>query len=293
MLEKPKISVIIASYNSGKTIEYCLKSLEKQTTSIGFEIIVIESSTDGIGELVEKKFSQVKVYRFSERKFPGDARNIGISEAKGEIIAFIDADCQAEKNWIEEIFKAHESSYPAIGGAIANANPESYVGWAAYFCEFSQWMPGTTPEWMDDIAEANMSYKRMVFDKYGSYIEGTYCSDTDLHWRLGKDGHRLRFIPSILVSHSNIDRLERFLKHEFFHGRCYAQVRVHGKGFSRLKRLIYVVLSPLIPLKLFLKVVFINSANRIYFIQLIKSLPLLALGLICWSLGEVVGYARK
>lgn len=56
MLEKPKISVIIASYNSGKTIEYCLKSLEKQTTSIGFEIIVIESSTDGIGELVEKKF---------------------------------------------------------------------------------------------------------------------------------------------------------------------------------------------------------------------------------------------
>jgi len=292
-LGKPKITVIIASYNSRKTIEYCLNSLEEQASSISFEIIVVESSNDGIDEFINNNFPQVKVCNLSERKFPGDARNIGISKAKEEIIAFIDADCRAEKNWIEEISMAHDSSYPAIGGVIANANPGSYVGWAAYFCEFSRWMPGTPPGWMGDIAGANMSYKRAVFDRYGSYIEGTYCSDTDFHWRLRKDGNQLRFVPSILVYHNNIDKFGKFFKHEFSHGQFFAQVRVRGKNFSRLRRLIYIIFSPLITLKLFLKVVFINSMNRVYFTQFLKSLPFLVLGLISWSLGEAVGYLRK
>ena len=250
MPSKSQLSVIIASYNSEKTIAACLESLENQTTDKSFEIIVVDSSTDSTAELVEKRFPQVRLCRFPERRFCGGARNWGISVARGEIIAFIDADCQAEQNWVEEILKAHESPHPAIGGAIANANPESYIGWAAYFCEFSHWMPGTQPRWLDDIAGANMSYKKEIFDKYGSFIEGTYCSDTDFHWRIGQDAHRLRFVPSILVSHYNIDDLEEFLKHEFYHGRCFAQVRIQGQIFSRWKRLVYVTFLPLIPLRI-------------------------------------------
>ena len=291
MPSKSQLSVIIASYNSEKTIAACLESLENQTTDKSFEIIVVDSSTDSTAELVEKRFPQVRLCRFPERRFCGGARNWGISVARGEIIAFVDADCQAEQNWVEEILKAHESPHPAIGGAIANANPESYIGWAAYFCEFSHWMPGTQPRWLDDIAGANMSYKKEIFDKYGSFIEGTYCSDTDFHWRIGQDAHRLRFVPSILVSHYNIDGLEEFLKHEFYHGRCFAQVRIQGQIFSRWKRLVYVTFLPLIPLRIFLKVAFNSIRNRIYFHQFLKASPLVVLGLIWWSMGEGVGYA--
>ena len=291
MPSKPQLSVIIASFNAEKTIAACLESLENQTTDRSFEIIVVDSSTDSTAELVEKRFPQVRLCRFPERRFCGGARNWGISVARGEIIAFIDADCQAEQNWVEEILKAHESPHPAIGGAIANANPESYIGWAAYFCEFSHWMPGTQPRWLDDIAGANMSYKKEIFDKYGSFIEGTYCSDTDFHWRIGQDAHRLRFVPSILVSHYNIDDLEEFLKHEFYHGRCFAQVRIQGQNFSRWKRLVYVTFLPLIPLRIFLKVAFNSIRNRIYFHQFLKASPLVVLGLIWWSMGEAVGYA--
>ena len=115
MSENPPLSVVIASYNSSKTIESCLKSLEKQTTQEPFEVIVVDSSIDGTGEMVEKKFPYVKVLRFRERKFPGDARNIGIAEANGKIIAFIDADCKAEEHWAEEIIKAHQAAGPAFG----------------------------------------------------------------------------------------------------------------------------------------------------------------------------------
>jgi GT2 family glycosyltransferase len=291
-IEKPEVSVIIASYNSMGTIVACLRSLEEQTTSRSFEIIVVDSSTDATSDHIKKEFPGIKVYRYEERKFPGDARNVGVSVAKARIIAFIDADCIAEKNWIEEILRAHESPYLAIGGAIANADPKSFVGWAAYFVEFSQWMPGATKAWQDDIAGANMSYKREIFERCGVFIEGTYCSDTDFHWRLKRRGYDLRFIPSILVSHKSIDRLDCFLKHEFFHGRCFGHVRIHGQGFSRCKRFLYVTLAPLIPLRLFLKIGLNNTRNRIYFSHFLKSSPLVALGLICWSLGEAVGYAE-
>ena len=165
---KPELSVIIASYNSGKLIKDCLKSLENQKTDKDFEIIVVNSSTDGAAELIKGKFHKVNLFQFTERKYCGDARNFGISVAKGKIIAFIDADCIAHSNWINEILKAHQSSHLAIGGAIANGNPESYVGWAAYLCEFSQWMPDSHTKYLTDIAGANMSYKRKVFKQYGN-----------------------------------------------------------------------------------------------------------------------------
>jgi GT2 family glycosyltransferase len=134
-------------------------------------------------------------------------------------------------------------------------------------------------------------FGKEIFDKYGGFIEGTYCSDTDFHWRIGQDAHRLRFVPSILVSHYNIDHLERFLKYEFHHGRFFARVRIQGQNFSRWKRLVYVTFSPLIPLKVFSKIAFNNIKNRIYLSQFLKASPLAVLGLICWSMGEAAGYA--
>ena len=290
---KPELSVIIASYNSETTIQACLQSLAGQIGGHPFEIIVVDSSTDKTPEIVNTQFPQVRFYHFNERKYCGDARNIGISKAKAGIVAFIDADCTAEKNWVQEILKAHRSDSPAIGGVIDMANQISYVGWAAYFCEFSQWMPGTPTGWMDDVAGANMSYKKELFDKYGFYVKGTYCSDTQFHWRLAEKGNLLRFMPSIIVSHCNIDRLDRFFKHEFFHGRCFARVRAQSKCFSKWKRYAYAVFSPLIAIKLFAKVGVNNFKNRVYFNQFLKSLPLLKLGIIGWSMGEAVGYIES
>lgn len=290
--KKPCLSVIIPSYNPGRVMEDCLNSLENQNTDKTFEVIVIDSSTDGTSRLVEEKFPEVNLHTFSERKFPGDAFNFGISVARGEIIAFIGADCKAESNWVEEIVKAHEAPYPAIGGAIGNGNPESYVGWAAYFTELNLWMPGTPEGWQEDIGSAGMSYKRAVFEKYGGFLESVYCSDTDFHWRLVKNDIRLRFIPSIVITHRNIEKFGQFLRHEFFHGRSFARMRVKHKSFSKLKSTIYAVLFPLIPLKLFIRIGAINFKNMIYLTHFLKVLPLLTLGLVSWSMGECVGYTR-
>jgi len=287
------LSVIISSYNSRKTISSCLKSLQCQDNAGNYEVIVVDSSSDNTSRLVTERFPSVKLLSYTERKYCGDARNIGISSARGEIIAFIDADCIARPDWIREILRAHQSPDMAIGGAIASGNPESLVGWGAYFTEFSKWMPGGRPRYMTDIAAANMSYKKRVFQEYGRFIEGTYCSDTEFHWRLEKDGILLKFEPSIIVSHCSIEDLASFLKHEVKHGQSFARVRIKAEGFSRPRRIAYSFLIPLVAARIFLGRVVANLVNRCYLRHFLKSLPLVLLGVACWSAGEFLGYTSE
>jgi len=291
-MSDPRLSVIIASYNSRDTIGSCLRSLREQGDTNSFEVIVVNSSRDGTGEFLRQSFPEVRLFHFDERKFCGDARNIGIAEARGGIVAFIDADCVAPPGWVEAVLRAHESDHLAIGGAIANGNTESLVGWAAYFTEFSKWMPGTPGKMMEDIAGANMSYKAAAFDEFGSFITGTYCSDTEFHWRMEKSGRKLLFNPSTEVSHCSIEEFGSFLAHEVFHGRCFARVRSRACSFPAWKRSAYALLMPLVAIKLMAEIVLENLVNRIYLKYFLFSLPLVVLGVASWSLGELLGYLQ-
>ena len=290
-MNKPKLSIIIASYNSQNTIQKCLESLENQITGEIFEVIVVDSSTDNTASLVSEKFPQVKLYKFSERKFPGDARNIGVSKAEGEILAFTDADCFVEPDWVNKIIEAHQKTeHPVIGGAVDNGNPESYVGWGYYFCEFSQWIPQTKECYFVDIPTTCLSVKRWAFEKYGPFLEGIYCSDSVFNWNLVQGGYQPLFVPQIKVAHINIDDLRDFLERKVRHGRYFARVRISKMNFSWLQRIIYVMLSPLLPIILFYRRAVNVFSKKMYIQQFILASPLVLLGLIAWSYGEVLGY---
>lgn len=289
-MEAIKLSVIIASFNAGNTISTCLQSLEDQRTHDEFEIIVVDSSCDDTGDIVENDFPKVRLFRFSERKYCGDARNYGLSLAKGDIIAFTDADCIVDDNWIKSVLCAHRSPHLVIGGAIANSAGENASGWAAYFTEFSSWMPNTKAGRKVDVAGANMSYKRIAFEKYGNFVEGTYCSDTEFHWRIAKDKHSPHFEPAILVYHKGISTFSKMIRHEYHHGCCFGKVRTRSKGWSKLKRALYASLFFLIPVKLFLQITVLNIKNRTYLPHFVRVIPQLLVGLYSWSIGECIGY---
>ena len=293
MKPHPSVSVIVPSYNARGTIARCLESLRSQTAAGAFEVLVIDSSEDGTHVLVKEQFPEVTVCHLDERTYCGDARNVGVSLARGGIVAQIDADCVATTDWIERIVAAHRTNDMAIGGAIGNGNPESYVGWGAYFCEFSQWMPGTKAGWMADIAGANMSYRKELFNRHGAFIGGTYSSDSEFHWRLARAGVRLRFEPSMVVYHSNLDRLGAFAKHTYQHGRDFGRVRIAHERLSRVRRMLYVTAFPLLLGKVLANRLLRNLSNRVYLPQFCWTFPVFALGVFCWCAGELTAYLRN
>jgi glycosyltransferase involved in cell wall biosynthesis len=97
------ISVIIPAYNEAKTISLCLKSLLNQTRKPDEIIVIDDSSTDKTVKQV-KQFPQVKLLKQAHQG-PGTARNLGASQAKGNILVFVDADMEFDKAFLAQLLK--------------------------------------------------------------------------------------------------------------------------------------------------------------------------------------------
>lgn len=92
-MSNPFISVVIPSYNPGKLLSEAIKSIHIQTYR-NYEIIIIDDgSTDGTREWLENNADNLKVkYVFQSNAGAAAARNKGVDLAKGDYIAFLDAD---------------------------------------------------------------------------------------------------------------------------------------------------------------------------------------------------------
>lgn len=285
-----KVSVIIPSFNSSATIERCLRSLLSQNTSYSYEVIVADSSTDGTGDLIAELFPEIRLCRSRDRMYPGAAFNKGIAEAQGELLAFTGADCVASPSWIQNIVDAHEKDHLAIGGAIDNANPESYMGWAYYFFEFSQWMPAGSPRLMAEIPTGCLSVKRRAFEEFGPFAEEGFCSDTVFSWRMVQAGHKPWFVPSIRIAHINPETLFDHVRRKVRHGWFFARVRSKEKRFSLAKRAGYAMGCTILPALLLLRICRRVASSRCYGRQFLLVLPPIVVHAIAWSVGEAIGY---
>jgi glycosyltransferase involved in cell wall biosynthesis len=280
-MDKTALSVIIASYNSQDTIVRCLTALENQTTNCQFEIIIVDTSTDGTAAIIRQEFPKIKLYTFSERKYPGAARNYGVMQSSGEILAFTDADCIVETDWIEKLITAHQiHSHPAIGG------------WAYYFATLTAWMPQVAAFERTDIPTGFLTVKRWAFDLYGPFSNIRYGEDTLFNWKLAQAGYLSMWLPAIKVSHINIDRLDLFLDRQFNHGYNFAKLRIQEQKFSILKRAVYAIAAPPIPFIILYRKIGEALKTGMYQKELIRSLPLTFAGILMWSYGEFLGYLK-
>ena len=107
-MEKVMISVIVPVYNVEAYVEKCLKTLVEQTLE-DIEIIVVnDGSTDKSKEIIQKimkQFPEKMVYIEKENGGLSDARNYGMPYAKGEYIAFLDADDYIEKDAYQKMYE--------------------------------------------------------------------------------------------------------------------------------------------------------------------------------------------
>jgi glycosyltransferase involved in cell wall biosynthesis len=152
----PVFSVIIPLYNKALYIAKTLESVLSQGFT-DFEVIVVDDgATDGSAAIV-KQFNDPRLhYIYKENGGVSSARNLGISLAKGTLIAFIDADDFWEPNHLEEIYKLHLDF------------PEAGLLAARYRLKFSEKrivkphfknLPGNFRGIVPDFFEANLTYR--------------------------------------------------------------------------------------------------------------------------------------
>lgn len=137
-----------------------------------------------------------------------------------------------------------------------------------------------------------MTLKRSVYERYGPFMTGAYCSDTDFLWRLAADGIRPYLDPTISVAHLNPARVRPILRHEPQHGRDFARLRSRVQP-GRPTALARALSAPLLPPLLLARAgrrVFRHSRHGRRFML---AAPLTLAALTAWSLGECRGYLEN
>ena len=212
-------------YNGEKTLSLCLDSLMNLNfPKDHLEIIVVDNnSTDATKDIT--RLYPVK-YVFENKRGPGASKNKGIREARAELVAFIDADCVADKAWLTNIIEGFTNKFiGGCGGKILSFEPQTLIekyynlkdmfSKERAFCRMELFLPA--------IGAANAVYRREVLENVGLFDDSFITNeDTDLTWRVYLKGYLLSYVPGAIVYHKHPDRLTDFFRKRFESGYTYS-----------------------------------------------------------------------
>ena len=288
------VTVLIPAYNAASTIQATLSSLLAQDFKEPYEIIVVDSSSDETPHIIAEQSSEVRLIRRDQQTDPGTARNLGIAQAQGEIIACIDADCIAQPDWLRRMVEEQRSGHEVVGGAIDNGNPDSLISWAGYLGEFREWLPVGQGRLVKHVPTCNISYHRSIFTRFGGFPTKFYPQEDLLyHWRLSQHSVPIWFAPDIRVRHTHRATWRTYSQHLRRIGRITARVlNLTGEEGAFLARSPMLALAavPVLPLFKWLRTIgtFLSQQPQVLRKQALALAPLLA-GLYFWAVGFAEG----
>jgi O-antigen biosynthesis protein len=245
LTEVPRVSVVVCTYNGGKTLEQCLRSLQAVDYP-DYEVIVVDDgSTDNTRELVAR-FPGVRTIHQSNRGL-SYARNVGLRDATGSIVAYTDSDCFADPNWLTHLVdRLQRSGADAVGGP--NLAPED--GWLAACVAASPGQPAHVLE-SDQVAEhipgCNMAFRREALLAIHGF-DPQYKKagdDVDVCWRLQQAGRWITFAPGAFVWHHRRQTPRAYLRQQAGYGEAEALLlfkhpdRFNGRGDGKWRGVLY------------------------------------------------------
>jgi len=219
MEEANIISVVVAAYNSERTISETIEALLSQDwLENKLEIIVVDDgSIDKTAETIKKY--PVK-YLYQENKGPAAARNYGWKSARGKTICFTDSDCVPEKEWVSKIIKGYTSDDIAgVGGSYDILNSDSLLARCVHEEIIQRHLK--SPKEVNYLGGFNVSYRHSVLEEVDGFDESypeASAEDNELAYRIVKKGYRLIFDKDIKVGHYHPTKLSGYLKRQMKHG---------------------------------------------------------------------------
>ncbi|MGH9642977.1 MAG: glycosyltransferase family 2 protein [Terriglobales bacterium] len=247
------VSVILCTYNRCGSLGTALESLLASALSshVDWELLAVDNnSRDGTREVINEYClrhpGRVR-YIFEAKQGQTNARNAGIREARGEILAFVDDDVTVEPTWLHNLTASlREGQWAGAGGRILPPQGFSPPRWLALRGPWGQGGPlcalfdmGDTPGQLNGEPPygANMAFRKEMFEKYGVFrTDLGHCGggligndDTEFGRRLMAGGERLCYEPFAVVYHSiPAERLnKRYFRAWWF---AFGRAQIREKG---------------------------------------------------------------
>lgn len=224
------LSIIIVNFNVKVFLQNLLDSIEKASTQLQSEIIIIDNaSDDGSVELLRDKYPKVKLIVNNRNLGFGKANNLGLKEAKGKFILLINPDTIVAEDTFTKMIEFFDQTPEAGLAGCKILNPDgtlqlpcrrSFPGpWTSFtkvtglstlfpkskiFARYNlTYLDENQTYEVDAISGSFMMMRKEVYDKVGGFDEQffMYGEDLDLCYRIQKAGYKVYYVHSTQIIH--------------------------------------------------------------------------------------------
>ncbi len=281
-----KATVGIVTICGAEHLRRCLDALSQQEGSPSFEILAVYGPR--LKEVAElsNHFPGVRFIAAEDAPTPPELACRAIREAGGEIILLTEDHCRPQNTWVRKLCEAQSPEFAAVGGIVEAEDYISAVDWAVYWVDFFRYARPVREGPSPTLTHCNISYMRSHLDAVSEVWKEIF-HETAVNNALKKHFGELRLIDAGVRMHRHVS-LREALAERYRYGRLF--------GCQRLQfctpggRLFYAMLSPALPVLLMGRMtVGALSKPRLLFLFL-RSLPILTLLTVSWSVGESLGY---
>jgi glycosyltransferase involved in cell wall biosynthesis len=203
----------VCTRDRGASIAATLQSLLTSTYTDFDVIIVDQSASDDTQHAIRDILDRDSRHLYIKSATHGSsvARNIALSHARGEIVAFTDDDCDVSPDWLTLItgcFAAH-GDVAVICGEVRPAAHDAHAGFIPTY-HISRTLKVSSPwlKWRESGISANMAFRRGALEGVGSFDEVLgagcplySCEDKDLTYRMLRAGFAVLCVPEAYVIH--------------------------------------------------------------------------------------------
>lgn len=224
------ITVVVPAYGRTEALARCLDTLRNS------EVLVVDDCSPDAAAVAETAaFGGARVVRHSENRGPAAARNTGLRETTGDLVAFMDSDCMADPGWLKAL-AAHFAD-PLVALVAPRVLPDTRGGGliARHEVARSALDMGAMPELVRPGARLSFVPSAAIVVRRSALGDGFDESlrlgeDVDLVWRLTQAGWHVRFDPAVEVTHVARTEPVEWITRRFQYGTSAADLAARHPG---------------------------------------------------------------
>jgi GT2 family glycosyltransferase len=215
----PEVSVVIPAHNAAAVLPDCLESV-LASEGVTFEIILVDDASTDETEQIARDFS-CRIISVESNIMSANCRNLGARHARGEIVVFFDADELMQPNTLRTFVDAL-NEHPGVDAVVGSLAPDTPM--PGFFSKLKNFQHHYTHQTAEregaTLDSGRMAIGRAVFIELGGFepaFSGASIEDIALGYRMRRHGHRIRFEPSIQVTHLKGYSFGQMLRSDLFH----------------------------------------------------------------------------
>lgn len=205
MPNAPSISVVVPVHNGGDAFRRCVRALAGALSPADELVVVADGETDGAWRDLPPSAASVRTLVLPESGGPARARNRGATEARGDVLFFVDADVVVAPDAVERV-RGRFAAEPGLAALVGSydATPGDGAFLSQYRNLLHHWTHQTAREPFETFWTGCGAVRRDAFLALGGFDEGyaqPSIEDIEFGYRLGGAGHPIALDKGLQVTH--------------------------------------------------------------------------------------------